>query len=143
MARAIRRLTISEDLLGLGDDVSQPPPPHLPHRHDIIPILVAGLQPVQRSWVAADADLHAASWVHLPLIRQVRAPVRCGLLGAKEMGDLGKDVCVRVDVKEGDGLAGGEVAVAESLEDAARDGVVAADRHGPRPCKRSALSRLP
>ena len=42
-----------------------------------------------------------------------------------------------------DGLAAGEVAVAEGLEDAARDGVVAADRHGPRPCKRSALSRLP
>ena len=143
MARAIRRLTISEDLLGLGDDVSQPPPPYLLHRHDIIPILVAGLQPVQRPWVAADANLHAASWVHLPLIRQVRAPVRCGLLGAKEVGDLGKDVGVRVDVEERDGLAGGEVAVAEGLEDAARDGVVAADRHRPRPCESSALSRLP
>ena len=135
MARAIRRLTISEDLLGLGDDVGKPPPPHLLHRHDIIPILVAGLQPVQRPWVATDADLHAASWVHLPLIRQVRAPVRRRLLGAKEVGDLAKDVGVRVDVEEGDWLPGGEVAVAEGLEDAARDGVVAADRHGPRPCQ--------
>ena len=82
--------------------------------------------------MAAKADLHGSGRIDQALVGRVGAPVRGALLGAEEMIDGGEDIGMRVKMQKADLLAAGQLAAAEALDDAAGDGMVAADRHRPR-----------